>query len=173
MGELSESYDSETGENLDLYVPRLDIETGEAPLCPCDQETGECSGWSAKPFKIPRFYYTASNKKRAFKKRHRLRKANPQESELITAAIFLLPTMIFFHPILCVISLIIEIVLHNMSHSKNNKLKSDTIFFHRSPLHGILKEFCGTCKEEMSVNKIRKIQDRKNVRFQYLKRVVT
>lgn len=179
-GEMSDSYDSETGENLETTNTRCDTETGEAPYSPRDEETGENRNWPwpAKPFKVPRSYYTPSSRKKYSKRRRTIRKADPQESELITAVIFLLPTMIFFHPIVCAITLIIEIILHNWSHKKNKKLKSDTIFFHRSPLHGIVKEFCGICKEDMAGNKIAKIQDRKNDRFRkyqlhYLKRVVT
>lgn len=181
-GEVSESYDTETGENIDTSDSTYDSEISEIPYSPLDEETGEnrdCLwSWPPKRFKVPRSFYTPSSKKRNYKKRQNLRKADQQESELITAVIFLLPTMIFFHPILYVVVTVVEIILHNWSHKKNRKLKKDAIYFHRSPLHGISKEFCGRCKEDMAENKIIKIQDRKINRFrkyqlEYLKRVVT
>lgn len=180
-GEKSESYDTETGENLELTDCSCDTETGEVPYSPRDKETGENSDWPwpwpTKRFKVPRSYYTPT--KRNSKQCRKFRKANPQESELITAVIFLLPTMIFFHPILSVIAVVVEIILHKWSHKKNKKLKSDTIYFHQSPLHGIVKEFCAKCKDDMTANKITKLQDRQNYdhfgkdQLQYLKRVVT
>lgn len=181
-GEISESYDSETGENLEISQCTCDTETGETPPSPRDKETGESSywlwQWRTKPFKIPRAYYTPHSMRHS-KKKHTFRKANPQESELITAVIYLLPTMIFFHPLLSVIAVVIELILHNWAHKKNKKLKSDTIYFHQSPLHGIVKEFCAKCKDDMTVNKITKMQDRQNYnhfgknQLEYLKRVVT
>lgn len=180
-GEISEAYDTETGENVEVTESSCDTETGEVPYSPRDEETGENRDWPwpwpSKPFKVPRSYYTPTTKRKSCKKFQPMRKVNQQESELITAVIFLLPTMILFHPFLCVILVVIEIILHNWSHKKNRKLGSDTIYFHRSPLHGIVKEFCGRCKEDMAVSKISRLQDRKNDRFrkyqlEYLKRVV-
>lgn len=179
-GEISEPCDMETGENLEISYHTCDTETGETASYPRDQETGETKDWALeiKRFKIPRSYYTPRGPKYT-KKRHKIRKACPQESQLITAAIYLLPTMIFFHPILWIIAILVEIRLHNWSHKRNKQLGNNTIYFHQSPLHGITKEFCGKCKDETATNKISKIQDRQNYnrfgkqQLDYIKRVIT
>lgn len=179
-GEMSNPCDMETGEDIELNHHTCDTETGEIAICSRDKETGETSYWiwKHKPFKVPRSYYTPRRPKYT-KKRHKLRKACPQESQLITAAIYLLPTMVFFHPILCVFAVIVEIILHTWSHKRNKELGTDAIYFYQSPLHGIVKEFCGKCKDETAAIKISKIKDRQNYnrfgkqQLEYFKQVIT
>lgn len=161
--------DEETGEYF------LNLETGEVSILPLIQnvETGEYEDLPIRRFKIPSSYYTTKKQTRSKKPIRQLRKADPLESQLITAAIFLLPTMIFFHPILSLIFCITEILLHNWFHETNKALKDRSVYF-RSPLHGIVKEMCGRCKEESATVKIARLQDIQHDKFKnYLKRVVT
>ncbi|KAG5869668.1 hypothetical protein JTB14_035595 [Gonioctena quinquepunctata] len=160
--------DVETGE----YI--LDLETGEILTYPqFNDETGEYEGLphEHENFKIPRAYYTPEPKPNK-RKRHKFLKADYQESQLITASIYLLPTMILFHPILALVAVIIEIFLHSWSHRSNKRLKDKNVYF-QSPLHPIVKEFCARCKEENSSLKITRLQDIKNDKFKnYIRRVV-
>ncbi|KAJ8933208.1 hypothetical protein NQ314_014155 [Rhamnusium bicolor] len=170
--------DPETGE---YYA---DSETGETSYSSSSSssssfnvETGEYEGDNCLPrrrFRVPSSCYTPTQKKDGSKK---LLKVDKQEWELITAAIFLLPTMILFYPVLSVFALMLEIFLHTWSHKKNKTLKCDNIYY-QSPLHGIAKEFCGRCKFEDAKVKITKIQDIRNDKLrkyglEYIRRVVT
>ncbi|XP_050501086.1 uncharacterized protein LOC126881090 [Diabrotica virgifera virgifera] len=158
--------DAETGE---FY---LDLETGEISEAPTVQnvETGEYE--YTRTFKIPSYYYRRYQERKE-KTNCTPRKADPLESQLITAAIFLLPTMIFFHPIMLVFVCVIEIFLHTRIHRKNKELE-DLSFYYQSPLHGLTKEVCARCKDEKAKNKIAKLQDKQHEKFKnYIKRVVT
>ncbi|KAJ8922290.1 hypothetical protein NQ315_004229 [Exocentrus adspersus] len=104
-------------------------------------------------------------------------KVDKPEVEFITALVFLLPTMILFHPILSIVTCVLEIILHSWVHKKNKTLRDGT-FYYKSPLHGIVKEFCGRCKDQQTKDKITKIQDMRNNKMQryeleYIKSMVT
>ncbi|CAG9864448.1 unnamed protein product [Phyllotreta striolata] len=163
-----------------MYVHKMDeyflnVETGEVSVLPLIQndETGEYEDLPIKRFKIPSSYYCKKQTARSKRTNRKPLKADPLESQLINAAIFLLPTMIVFHPVLSIIVFVVEIIVHNWFHKTNKALKDRSVYF-RSPLHGILKEMCGRCKEESATVQIAKLQDIQHDKLKnYLKRVVT
>ncbi|XP_018576749.1 uncharacterized protein LOC108915259 [Anoplophora glabripennis] len=154
----------------------IDMETGEI-LYPSqyNAETGEYEGFLALPQRV-KFQIPPQIKPN--KKTHRGPKMDEQNLELITAAIFLLPTAILFNPVLWAVALILEIVIHSWTHKKNSTLRNDTVHYYRSPLHGIVKEFCAKCKDSNAKEKISKLQDRRNDKMrkyglESIRRVVT
>lgn len=161
--------DNETGE---IYQ---DIETGEKQLAKVNTETGETEinnrppqERSSKKFKIP-------NQQKSTKKSETPKPPSPanKTSDTVQVVLFLLPTVLLFFPVLAALISIVEITLHVWAHKKNKVLR-DTNFYYQSPLHICVREFCGACREEMSGNKISKIQDMRNNKFtKYVQRVVT
>lgn len=155
--------------------PCIDTETGEI-LYPSlyNAETGEYEGLITLPQKI-KFRIPPQQK---LNKMHNIPiKVNKHELELLTAAIFLLPTIILFYPILSIFIFIMEIILHNWVHKKNKTLRDDT-FYYKSPLHCIVKEFCGRCKDLSTKEKITKMQDKRTDKMrkyglESIRRVVT
>lgn len=156
----------------------LDSETGEISYCDTwNVETGEYEGelhYLVKKFKIPRSYFTTDAKKSTPMPRKR-QKCQQTEIDFIHALIFLLPTMILFHPVLGIVVCVAEFFLHTWSHRKNKQLKSSTVYF-QSPLHLISKELCGRCKaqnEAMQITKLLKNDKFKKAGLDYIKRIVT
>ncbi|KAJ8978951.1 hypothetical protein NQ317_009347 [Molorchus minor] len=145
--------DLETGENY------RDSETGEI-YCETfyNEETGEFEGNNHHSptikFKIPSSALITKENK--WIKNYRSTKASKNELELITAAIFLLPTLILFYPVL---GLLLFYIHGPTKRTKN--LKKIRLCITRA-LHIILKEFCAKCRYENAKRKITKIQDIRN-----------
>ncbi|XP_044263426.1 uncharacterized protein LOC123010507 [Tribolium madens] len=152
--------DEETGEAL----LNRNIETGE------DEYISSVAPLRKKTFKIPPTY---TKKAKNGKKTINL-DLSPTFS---TALLFLLPTTIFFYPILGILAVMVEAVIHVWAHRKNKSLKNQHLYY-QSPLHIICKEFCGSCREEESKMKISKIQEKradkiKKYGLEYVRRIVT
>lgn len=159
--------DSETGE---IYQ---DTETGEKELTKVNTETGETEMTvkphqerSTKKFKIP-------NPQKPIKKEEKHKASTNTTSDTVQVILFLLPTVLLFFPVLAALISIVEIAVHVWAHKKN-KILRNTNFYYQSPLHICVREFCGACRDEISANKISKIQDMRNDKFtKYVRRVVT
>ncbi|ENN79823.1 hypothetical protein YQE_03646, partial [Dendroctonus ponderosae] len=160
--------DEETGEiNYSLHVSK-DAETGEEEYVNywLDQETGEKQYFSLdrichslqmpNPFRINRYatHLTAivQNSKH---------KTSQKRMEFITAIVFLLPTFIIFTPLLGIIVLIFDVILHKWCHRKNARLAREDMIYYRSPLHMIYREFCLKCIAEEHSRKIEEIHNRR------------
>ncbi|EEZ99759.1 hypothetical protein TcasGA2_TC002531 [Tribolium castaneum] len=154
---------------------KKDEETGEA-LTKRNIETGEeeyiltTAPRRKTTFKIPPTYTKKSND---YKHNINL-DLSPTFS---TALLFLLPTTIFFYPILGIVTVMIEAIIHVWAHRKNKSLKNPHLYY-QSPLHIICKEFCGACREEEAKVKISKIQEKradkiKKYGLEYVRRIVT
>lgn len=153
----------------------VDTETGEI-LYPSqyNAETGEYEGFLSLP---PRTTFRIPPEQKPDKEPHKESRTNCQVLELITAALFLLPTAILSYPIVSILIVLLEMIIHNWVHKKNKTLQSDT-FYYKSPLHGIVKEFCGRCKDLNTKEKISKLQDMRNEKMkkyglESIRRVVT
>jgi len=157
-GELTPkpTFNSETGEEEFTYFYPSETPRNK-PIC----------------FKVPTAEYATANKSKIGNL-----KPNPETSTTTAAAIlYLLPTVVFFYPILAIFTVSIEIILHVWAHRKNRKLKDENRYY-QSPLHIICQEFCAACKEEKSKLKIHKLQEKrldkiKKYGLEYVKRIVT
>ncbi|KAJ3662696.1 hypothetical protein Zmor_007031 [Zophobas morio] len=153
--------DAETGEE----ITRLNLETGEVEFIITSKKL------PAKP-KVFRIPTSCMNLKK------REEKIKFDSSPTFTAAlVFLLPTTIFFSPILGLLVVLIEVIIHVWAHRKNKLIRHKNLYY-QSPLHIICKEYCGACKEEESKIKITKFQEKradkfKKYGFEYFKRIVT
>ncbi|RZC35232.1 hypothetical protein BDFB_005516, partial [Asbolus verrucosus] len=155
--------DEETGE----ITTRFNCETGE------EESVITSAPIRGKPkvFKIPSSYYMNSAKRNEEK----VRCEYPPTAA--TAVLYLLPTTILFYPILGIITVTIEVIIHIWAHRKNKLLKNKNLYY-QSPLHIICKEFCGACKEENSKMKITMLHERradkiKKYGLEYVRRIVT
>ncbi|CAG9763135.1 unnamed protein product [Ceutorhynchus assimilis] len=153
------SKNAETGE--EEYVTYcLDEETGEKLYCTIDKI---CESFQMpNPFKITRYatHLTAIVRHRNDKSK----KSSERRMEFMTAIVFLIPTFIIFTPLLGVIILTFDFILHRWCHRQNAKLRhrNDSSIFYQSPLHMINKEFCSKCLYEEDGKKIHAIQ---NIRY--------
>lgn len=166
--------DLETGE----IFP--DMETGEITYSPqLNEETGEKEfnyyqkGCPKRRFKIPNNYLQRyfSSQKLLLHPGH-----DDHVSELASAIVFLLPTVLLFFPIVALVIIFIETILHQYSH-KFNRLNDNDLIYFQSPLHFVGLAYCGRCREEASNNRISEIQDMRNRLRKYdlecVRRIVT
>ncbi|XP_050302308.1 uncharacterized protein LOC126740373 [Anthonomus grandis grandis] len=162
--------DNETGESqYNLHLCR-NVETGEEEyLAYClDKETGEkqycsldriCESFEMpNPFKVSRYTTQLTAIVRHENSKY---KSSEKRMEFITAIVFLIPTFIIFTPLLGLLILSLDIVLHRWCHLQNSKKglrKDEGLFYYQSPLHMLYKEFCSKCSAEEAGRKIHKIQ---------------
>lgn len=142
--------DSETGECLSRL--QLNLETGED-----ESNYGTPNYYRKKIFKIPN-NNTPYNVR---KPNHSSDVSDIESGSIASALMYLLPTAFFFNPLIAVVLFIIEMSLHAWAHKKNKKLRDSTVYY-QSPLHIIVSEFCAACREEVSSNKINKIQEKRS-----------
>jgi len=165
--------DSETGESF------RDKETGEMPAsAKVNLETGESEINRSRPEKqnnTRKFRIPSKQPPPKQNSLNTIKRANkslvpvkaPQifnTNDVTPCLLFLLPTTLFFYPILAACISFIEVVLHVWAHKKNKKLTNKDIYY-QSPLHIFVSEFCGSCREERSKDKIISIQDKRNYKF--------
>lgn len=174
--------DSETGE---CY---RDKETGELPaVAKVNLETGETEinhtmpeKESRKRFRVPNNNPTKKSMPRSQTKQYHVPPDGDTHfstSDVVPCVLFLLPTTLCFYPIIAAFLSIVEVILHVWAHKKNKTLPNKEVWY-QSPLHIFVREFCGACKEQRSVNKITMIQDKRNYKFikygiDYVRGIVT
>ncbi|XP_045784146.1 uncharacterized protein LOC123880200 [Maniola jurtina] len=154
-----------------------DDETGEVITYHVNDETGERAVinklpniyivdrlWSTHKFlKFPRGY-TSKTKKFQDLKEKIITGANTTSPRML----LLIPTLMIFPSVVCVILMLLEIFLHIRCHKKNKNLK-DTNLYYRSPFHVITSTFCGWCRECDMASKIGQIQDKRRYKYDYLR----
>lgn len=82
--------------------------------------------------------------------------------------LLLIPTLMIFSGLICVVLMSLEIFLHIRCHKKNKNLKNTNIYY-RSPFHVITSTFCGWCRECDMASKIGQIQDKRRYKYDYLR----
>lgn len=157
--------DEETGE-----LAGRDCETGEwLPYIPeCDSETGESENSATMPqrtkFRINNYHGN----------RHCCQK--PLTRDMSPALLFLLPTLFFYPGLATLIIALLEVTIHMWAHKKNKTLTNKSVYY-KSPMHIVASEFCAKCRDERTMDKVGKLQDKRAHRFkchyEYVKRIVT
>lgn len=156
--------DSETGEQ------DRDQETGEwlPYISECDSETGESENSTAAPQRA-KFRINPQHQRRCCKKPITTRDLSP-------AILLLLPTLFVYPGLTTIIVAFLEVVIHMWAHKKNKTLTNKNIYY-KSPMHIVASEFCAKCRDERTMDKVGKLQDRRAHRFkshyEYVKRIVT
>lgn len=158
-----------------------DDETGEILTYPVNEETGEPVVENlvgqmfvrtrnvpiTKPAKFARFPKGHISKSKQFQSL----KANIMAgSNTISPRLLLIPTIMFFHNILCVLLMILEIYLHVHCHKKNKTLKDPNMYY-RSPFHIITSTFCGVCRDSDAASKVGQLQDQRRHRYDYFRSI--
>lgn len=86
-----------------------------------------------------------------------------------------LPAIIYSRWFLALL-MMFEVILHVWAHRKNKSLKNASVYF-RSPFHAISSEFCALCQNEMCMDRVGKLQQKRMHKFfrqcNYMKRIVT
>lgn len=92
-------------------------------------------------------------------------KSHPKEEKdicaITPALMFFLPTAFFFNPLLALVLASAEVTCHIWTHKKNKALREKGMYY-RSPLHIFISQFCGSCREKNSADKINKIQEKRS-----------
>lgn len=157
----------------------MDIETGEITVQ--DNETGE---WMSQLPSYDSETGEPENLNFTFRSKFRIQTHNCTKNatkKLVTRdmspiLLVMLPTL-FISPGLATIAIaLLEVVIHMWAHRKNKTLVDKGIYY-RSPMHVVASEFCARCRDQRTMDKIGKIQDKRAHRFkchyEYVKRVVT
>lgn len=160
-------YDDETGE---IVTYDINDETGE-PLLenksppvvnirkPVDARESE-----AKYMKFPRGYMSKTKKFQSLK-------ANIiAGSNQISHRLLLIPSLMMFPGLFCVILMILEVFLHVRCHKKNKKLEDPNLYY-RSPFHVVTSTFCGVCRDCDTASKIGQLQDQRRNRYDYFRSI--
>nr|XP_034839843.1 uncharacterized protein LOC117995928 [Maniola hyperantus] len=155
----------------------------------CDEETGEVityhvndeTGERAVINKLPDIYIVdrlwSTHKFLGFTRGYvsKTKKFQDLKEKIITGAnttsprmLLLIPTLMIFPSLVCVILMLLEIFLHIRCHKKNKSLK-ETNLYYRSPFHVITSTFCGWCRECDMASKIGQIQDKRRYKYDYLR----
>lgn len=157
--------DDETGE---VRTYELNDETGEPDLENChpasqiERNTASVISQIPTHCKFPRHGYFSKTKKFQLLKANIIAGSNPVSHRLL-----LLPTLMF-SPALCAILMIFEIFLHIRCHKKNKTLNNPNMFY-RSPFHIITSMFCGVCRDSDAASKIGQLQDKRRIRYDYIR----
>lgn len=159
--ETGEDYiDQETGEKPDQGL--LDSETGEIELIRKQPQP-----IIKRPFKVPSGYLKQILQDVDDKDTKVTRRIVFAEATPFSPMLFLFPSLFFFMPIMALILAVVEMVLHAWAHKKNNILRRLNInhVYYQSPMHGLVSQFCASCRYESSKETIGKMQDKCNRRF--------
>ncbi|XP_035447074.1 uncharacterized protein LOC118273923 [Spodoptera frugiperda] len=158
-------YDDETGEIITYDV---NDETGELLLenksppfenvrQPLDAREPE-----VKYMKFPRGYMSKTKKFQSLKE-NIIAGSNRTSHRLL-----LIPTLMIFPGLFCVILMVLEVFLHVRCHKKNKKLKDPNLYY-RSPFHMVTSTFCGVCRDCDTASKIGQLQDQRRNRYDYFR----
>lgn len=156
-----------------------DDETGEVVTYDVDEETGEPIVENRSP---PLFVEKKSDclkPKTKYMKFPRVLMCNKKKYESLKAKIIagynpishrmlLIPSLMIFPGLFCVMLTIFEVYLHVRCHQKNKRLKNSNSYY-RSPFHIITSIFCGACRENDSASKIGQLQDERRDRYDYFR----
>ncbi|PZC78518.1 uncharacterized protein LOC124645242 [Helicoverpa zea] len=157
-------YDDETGE---IVTYDVNEETGELLLAnkspPLDvRQPVEAPEPEAKYMKFPRGYMSKTKKFQSLK-------ANIiAGSNQISHRLLLIPSVMVFSGLFCVILMMLEIFLHVRCHKKNKSLKDPNLYY-RSPFHVVTSTFCGVCRDCDTASKIGQLQDQRRNRYGYIR----
>ncbi|KAJ0183969.1 hypothetical protein K1T71_000392 [Dendrolimus kikuchii] len=156
-----------------------DDETGEVITYSVNFETGEPKVESSPPIlhiqdhplktfsrpkymKFPRGYMSKTKKFKSLK-------ANILAgSNRLSHRMIMIPAMMIFPSLVCIILMVLELYLHIHCHKKNKKLKDPNLYY-RSPFHVLTSTFCGVCRENDSASKISQLQDQRRHRYDYFR----
>ncbi|CAD0193993.1 unnamed protein product [Chrysodeixis includens] len=158
-------YDDETGETVTYNVNE---ETGEPLLDaispPIYRQVGNATDAEPKEkyMKFPRGYMSKTKKFQSLK-------ANIiAGSNQISHRLLLIPTLMIFPSLFCVLLMILEVYLHVRCHKKN-KMLNDPNLYYRSPFHVVTSTFCGVCRDCDTASKIGQLQDQRRNRYDYFR----
>lgn len=161
-------YDDETGE---IVTYDVNDETGEpllenmSPPLPINlRKPLDTQEREAKYIKFPRCYMSKTKKFQSLK-------ANIiAGSNQVSHRLLLIPSLMIFPGLFCVILMILEVFLHVRCHKKNKKLKDPNLYY-RSPFHVITSTFCGVCRDCDTASKIGQLQDQRRTRYDYFRSI--
>lgn len=165
----------------------MDYETGEMSLA--DRETGELPAvhlLNSETGEKECNYTCPPQHRHQTRSSFRIPNPTPQrstparvedETSAITPALmFFLPTAFFFNPLLALVLASAEVSCHIWTHKKNKALREKGVYY-RSPLHLFVSQFCGSCREKNSADKINKIQEKRSkgrgCAFECVRQIVT
>ncbi|XP_030019847.1 uncharacterized protein LOC115439916 [Manduca sexta] len=156
-----------------------DDETGEVVTFDVNEETGEPSVENVTPpvsndeqqnapeqprryLRFPRGYITRTRRFRSLQA-NIIEGANP-----ISHRMLLIPTLMVFPGLFCVILMLLEVYLHVRCHKKNKQPKDPNMYY-RSPFHVVTSTFCGMCRETDAASRIGQMQDQRRNRYDYFR----
>lgn len=85
----------------------------------------------------------------------------------------ILPSLFFFTKSVAILMSIIELVLHCWAHSRNAK-NTNPENYYRSPLHVLTSQFCQMCRNELDMDQVIQIQDKRSeIWKQHLKKMAS
>ncbi|CAG4942863.1 unnamed protein product [Colias eurytheme] len=156
---------------------RCDEETGEIITYHVNEETGEPSmvfkdapiyaiqesRKSRKPVRFPHGHMSKTKKFQTLKA-NILAGSNTISHRLL----LIIPTLMIFPSLVCVLLMLLEIFLHVRCHKKNKILKNPNLYY-RSPFHVVTSIFCGVCRDCDTASKITALQDKRRYRYDYFK----
>lgn len=160
-------YDDETGE---IVTYNVNDETGEPLLDnspPIFEDLRNPLGArepSTKYMKFPRGYMSKTKKFQSLK-------ANIiAGSNQISHRLLLIPSLMVFPGLFCVVLMVLEVFLHVRCHKKNKMLKDPNLYY-RSPFHVVTSTFCGVCRDCDTASKIGQLQDQRRNRYDYFRSI--
>ncbi|XP_038216770.1 uncharacterized protein LOC119835825 [Zerene cesonia] len=156
---------------------RCDAETGEIITYLVNEETGEPAmiykaapthsvrepRKPRKPVRFPRGYMSRTKKFQTLKAKI-LAGSNTISHRLL----LIIPTLMIFPSLVCVLLLLLELFLHVHCHKKNKMLKNPNLYY-QSPFHVVTSIFCGVCRDCDTASKITALQDKRRYRYDYFK----
>lgn len=158
------SHDDETGETITYNVNE---ETGEPLL----EDTSPSIDFAIRQvLKPPEEKYMKFPRGLVAKtKEFQSLKANIiAGSNQVSHRMLLIPTLMVFPSLLCVVLMILEVYLHVRCHKKNKLLKDPNVYY-RSPFHVVTSTFCGVCRDCDTASRIGQLQDKRRNRYDYFR----
>ncbi|XP_045510087.1 uncharacterized protein LOC123705384 [Colias croceus] len=154
--------DEETGEIITYFVNE---ETGEPTMVFKDAPIYSIqeSRKKRKPVRFPRGHMSKTKKFQTLKA-NILAGSNTISHRLL----LIIPTLMIFPSLVCVLLMLLELFLHVRCHKKNKILKNPNLYY-RSPFHVVTSIFCGVCRDCDTASKITALQDKRRYRYDYFK----
>lgn len=158
------SHDDETGETITYNVNE---ETGEPLLEDTSPSIDFAIRQVLKPpeekyMKFPKGYIAKS------KKFQSLKASIIAGSNQVSHRLLLIPSLMVFSNVFCVVLMLLEVYLHVRCHKKNKLLKDPSLYY-RSPFHIVTSTFCGVCRDCDTASRIGQLQDQRRSRYDYFR----
>ncbi|CAB3226196.1 unnamed protein product [Arctia plantaginis] len=158
------SHDDETGETITYTINE---ETGE----PLVEDTSPSINFAIRQVSIPpkEKYMNFPGGHISKTKKFQSLKANIiAGSNQVSHRMLLIPTLMVFPSLFCVVLMVLEVFLHVRCHKKNKLLKDPNLYY-RSPFHVVTSTFCGVCRDCDTASRIGQLQDQRRNRYDYFR----